>query len=522
MSKIATDPINKLIIELRGYLRADQILYREAELRAYDTDATSLFKNKPKLVVLPNSAKEVAKILKLINIVNMKLFKNSSDTRQTNSEGPELTYASMRIPKNSDNEVAENFGTISYTARGAGTGLSGGAIAAANSVIISLARLNRLIKVNSINQTAIVEVGLVNAALSEQIKHTGLHFSPDPSSQNACTIGGNIAENAGGIHCYKHGVTSEQILGLEIVTHDGEIQYLGALNKEGETLATTNIDLTKLFVGSEGTFGIATKALVKLKPIPESFITIQMSFASIIDAARVISLIIEEGFKPTALEMIDHGAIQAVNHAYNLNIKAEVQAILILEFDGDNEEVLLDARKIKELINSKSNEFKVIDYEETQDPIRKKFLWKVRKGTVAAFGQIAPFWYLYDSVVPRSKIPEAVAGIETIAAKHNLILASVMHAADGNLHPNFLYDPDKDPDVIQRIHAASKELMLLCIELGGVLSGEHGIGVEKQEYMPYMFSDNDMEQMMKVRRIFDPNMNANPNKVFPIRICKHC
>ncbi len=475
----------------KTFLSKDQILDKEIDLKIYDTDATSLFKQKPKLVLLPNNTEEVAKIIQAINKVNLA------------------------------NKDAEPF---SFVARGAGTGLSGGAIAAENSVIISLARLNRLISFNEINRTALVETGIVNATLSSLVISLGssLHFSPDPSSQDACTIGGNVAENAGGIHCFKHGLTSDQILGLEIVTAEGEIKYLGALTADGETVRTSSIDLAKLFTGSEGTFGIATKALVHLQAIPESFITMKLSFASIIEAAKAVSAVMGAGFKPTALEMIDYGAIQAVNSAFNLGIPENIKAILLLELDGDNDEILIEAKDIKNLLFSENIGFTIIHFEETQDPLRKNFLWKVRKGTVAAFGQIAPFWYLYDSVVPRSKIPEAVAGIEKIAKKYNLILASVMHAADGNLHPNFLYDPDKDPDAIERIHHASKELMQLCIDLGGVLSGEHGIGVEKQEYMPYMFTENDMEQMLKVKKIFDPKKIANPNKIFPIRICKNC
>jgi glycolate oxidase len=217
--------------------------------------------------------------------------------------------------------------------------------------------------------------------------------------------------------------------------------------------------------------------------------------------------------------MIDHGAIEAVSKTFDLGLPSHTKAVLLIELDGNNAEVLLEAKLIKELIN---NKFLPIQYKETQDPQEKKFLWKVRKGTVAAFGQLAPFWYLYDAVVPRSKIPEALSGIERISEKYKLKLASVLHAADGNLHPNFLYDPDKDPTVIERIHQASHEVMKLCIALGGVLSGEHGIGIEKREYMPFMFSDADMETMLKVRQIFDPKMISNPQKIFPIRICKEC
>ncbi len=493
--KISSKTFTAFIHDLHKFLKADQILDSKIDLYLYETDATSLFKEQAALVVLPNNASEISQIIKLINEYHKD------------------------IP-------------INFVARGAGTGLSGGAIGNAHSVIISIARLNQLIAYDETNQIALIETGLVNVALSEQLKHTGLHFSPDPSSQNSCTIGGNIAENAGGIHCFKHGVTSEQILGLELVLPNGEIVYTGTINAEackkyeqGEehhkiySAKQSSIDLSKLFVGTEGTFGIATKALVKLQPIPESFLTMQLCFNTVQEAAELVAAIVKHGFKPTAIEMTDRGAIEAVSKAFVLGIPEQTQAILLIELDGNNDEVLLETKLIKELIEDK---FKPIQYKETQDATERKFLWKVRKSTAAAFGQLAPFWYLYDAVVPRSKIPEALSEIERIAEKYQLKLASVLHAADGNLHPNFLYDPKKDPGVIERIHQASHEVMKLCIELGGVLSGEHGIGVEKREYMPFLFSENDMQVMLQVRRVFDPLLISNPGKIFPVRICKEC
>lgn len=481
--------------DLKKFLKLDQVLDSKIDLYLYDTDATSLFKQKPALVVLPNNTNEISRVIKLLN--------------------------------DYQNDIKLNF-----VARGAGTGLSGGAIGNENSIVISIARLNKLIAYDEVNSCALIETGLVNSALSKQIEHTGLHFSPDPSSQDSCTIGGNIAENAGGIHCYKHGVTSEQILGLEMVMPNGDIEYFGSINaqackdydldkpvKKIFSAKRSCLDLTKLIVGTEGTFGIATKALVKLQPIAQSFITMQISFKSVREAAELVAAVIKHGFKPTALEMIDYGAIQAVNKAFDLGLDENTKAILLIELDGDNAEILLEAKSIKALVEK---DFSPLQYKTTQDLKERKFLWKVRKGTVAAFGQLAPFWYLYDAVVPRSKIPEALTSIELIAAKYNLRLASVLHAADGNLHPNFLYDPAKDPRVIERIHKASHEVMELCIKLGGVLSGEHGIGVEKRDYMPFMFSDADMQTMINVRKIFDPLMISNPNKIFPLRFCKEC
>jgi glycolate oxidase subunit GlcD len=476
--------------KLKTFLSRDQILDDPSDLVLYETDATSMFKNRPGLVLIPFNTDEISKILRAINEVNQLDLLNQ--------------------PK------------ISFLARGAGTGLSGGAIGGSDTVVISLARMNRLIEFNPINRTALIETGLVNSELTRLIqKHhnANLHFAPDPSSQDACTIGGNIAENAGGIHCFKHGVTADQILGLEVVMPNGDIQELGAI-KDG--VRHSLIDFSRLFTGTEGTFGIATKALVRLSPVPESFLTMQVCFSDIDHAARTVSEIIARGFKPTAIEMIDEGAIQAVSQAYELGLVPDTKAVLLIELDGDNDEVLLESAQIKELIHNPSLDLNPIQYEETQDPERRKFLWKVRKGTVSAFGKLAPFWYLYDVVVPRSKIPEAVKFISEVSSKHALRLASVFHAADGNLHPNFLYDPEQDPSVITRIHKASAEILKFCIEIGGTLSGEHGIGVEKQDHMPYLFSQADMLAMLKIRKIFDPDMISNPNKIFPVRVCKEC
>lgn len=512
--------VTKLIKELKKFLKADQILDKDVDLRLYDTDASSLFKQKPLLVVLPNDTQEVQAIINSLNKINQaNCLRVSQDCNsqglQNEDEGSWVGPNDQKT--NEHNIVCCDTGSLSFVARGAGTGLSGGAIAFENSIIISLARLTKVIKIDREQQIAVVEPGVVNERLSEDCASQDLHFAPDPSSQNACTIGGNVAENAGGIHCYKYGVTSDHVLGLEMVLPDGRIKYFGALLPDDQIDLSYSPAMAKLICGSEGTFGVVTKALVKLTPRPESFITMQVCYGSLTEATNSVREIIAADFKPSALELIDEGALKAVNKAYDLGLGDEVKAILLIELDGFDEDIKLEAEMIKNLIN---NHFEPISYEETQDVERKNFLWKVRKGVAAAFGQIAPYWYLYDAVVPRSKIPVAMEEIEKIAERHSLTLASIAHAADGNLHPNFLYDPDKDSTVVDRIHKASKEIMQTCIKLGGTLSGEHGIGVEKQEYMDDLFSRDDMDLMLAVRKVFDPEMKANPNKLFPIRICR--
>lgn len=472
-----------LIQDLKNFLQDDQILDKPIDLKLYDADATSLFKKSAGLVLLPNKTEEVSKIIKLIN------------------------------DHNAENENPEN--KINFVARGAGTGISGGAIGSKNSVIISLARFDRILEIDTQNKSALVEPGVVNLSLSQRIKDTGLHFAPDPSSQKACTIGGNVAENAGGIHCYKYGVTNDHVLALEVVLPSGEIIWLGSDRHKSD-----GPDLTKLFIGSEGTFGVATKALLKLTPLPESFLTMLVSFESVRKAAELVTDIIKQGFKPAALEMMDTLTIKAVDKAFKLGYvqgdgTLDTNALLLIELDGDQDEVDLIASKIRKLIDS----YDPLNFEETSDVQERDKLWKVRKSAAAAFGNLAPNWYLCDFVVPRSKIPDTLDEMTKIADKYDLPLANVFHAADGNLHPNFLYDPDKDPTVVQRIFDASHEIMEYCISIGGVLSGEHGIGIEKQEYMDHMFTKTDMHIMMKVRKVFDPDMISNPDKLFPTKIC---
>lgn len=474
-----------LLHEFAVFLNKDQILDDPVDLKLYETDATSLFPKQPRLVLLPNTVEEIQNTIKVIN-----------------------SYNSSNPPHK-----------VSFVARGAGTGLSGGALASDYSIIISLARFTKLIKVDYENNVVLVETGLVNATLNKVVKDSNLHFAPDPSSQQACTIGGNLAENAGGVHCFKYGVTSEHVLGIEMLSSDGELKYFGDLDSDlNYNLSSSDLNITALVVGSEGTFGIVTKALLRLTPLQDSFLTIQAAFTDTQACANLVSDLIKQGFKPAAIETVDNNAVKAINKAYNLGFSDDVKAVILIEIDGVLEEVIEDGLKIKNTVNK----YNPLQYEETQDPERRLKLWKVRKGAAAAFGKIAPFWYLYDLVVPRSKIPDALKGLEEIAEKYNLLLANILHAGDGNIHPNFLYDPYKDETVVERIHKASHEIMELCIHLGGTLSGEHGIGVEKQEYMGHLFSDTDMNKMLMLREVFDPNYISNPNKIFPIRICREC
>jgi glycolate oxidase subunit GlcD len=386
-------------------------------------------------------------------------------------------------------------------------------------VLISLAKFDKIHQVNLEHKWAIVGAGLVNAKLTEYLKSSSMHFAPDPSSQLACTLGGNVAENAGGIHCFKYGMTVDHTLGLEYIDAEGNINYLGNLGASDEYVPSSfNFDMTGFFVGSEGTLGIATKIMVKLSENPASCFTARICFVDPLEATRLVSEIIRSGLSPAALEIIDNYAVQAVNNSFKLGLATDIKSVLIIEFDGYKDEIVSEVEDLKQIIIN----FQVADYGETFDPNERLKLWKVRKGAAAAFGQIAPYWYLYDFVVPRSKISAALSEVQLIAAKYKLVLANLIHAGDGNLHPNFLYDPVKEPDVLDRIHQASHEIMQVCTKLDGALSGEHGIGIEKKEFMKFMFNDEDLKMMLKARRVFDPQFLANPYKVFPNHVCGEC
>ncbi|MFW6075754.1 MAG: FAD-binding oxidoreductase [Chloroflexota bacterium] len=394
---------------------------------------------------------------------------------------------------------------IPVVARGSGTGLAGGTITTRGGILIVLTRMDAIEELNTDDRYIIVQPGVVNVDVSEHLAPYGFSYAPDPSSQKACSIGGNIANNSGGPHCLKYGVTSNHVLGVEMVLPDGEVTWIG-----GPAAENPGLDLTGLVVGSEGTLGIVTKAMLKITPIPEATGVLLAAFASIPDASRAVSATISSGIIPGALEMMDRVVISAVEAGSPAGYPPDAEAVLLVELDGVAEEVEDHQDKVAEILR----EYGALDVRVAQSKEEEARLWWARKSAFGAMGRIARNYHLTDTVVPRSKLPQAMERVAEVATEYDLTIANVFHAGDGNLHPLILFDRS-EPGIMDRVLGASKVLMDYCIELGGAVSGEHGIGIEKNDALALMFNETDLEHMAKVKRAFDPDNLANPGKVFP-------
>jgi glycolate oxidase subunit GlcD len=389
--------------------------------------------------------------------------------------------------------------------------LSGGAVAEQNGVIIELARMNRILKIDYENRLAVVEPGLVNIQLSRVIESAGYFYAPDPSSQTSCTIGGNVAENAGGPHCLKYGMTTNHILGLEVVLPDGEVVQLG-----GHGTDTIGYNLLGVFIGSEGMFGIATKITVQLLRRPQAVKTMLADFTSVEDASRTVSAIIAAGILPAALEMMDNATIRAVEASvFAAGTPTDAAAVLIIELDGLGVTLEQEANRVVEICRTHGAR----NVRVARDEAERAQLWAGRKGAFGAMGRISPDLMIQDAVIPRSKLPEVLTEIFQIAERYGLRVANVFHAGDGNLHPNINFDA-REPDQLKRVKEASREIMQLCVRAGGTITGEHGVGLDKIDYMPLIFSDADLSAMARVRACFDPQGLCNPGKVIPLHRCK--
>jgi glycolate oxidase len=389
--------------------------------------------------------------------------------------------------------------------RGAGTGLSGGAVAQTGGIVIALTRMDRVIEIDREDGTALVEPGVINLELSELTASDGYFFAPDPSSQRACTIGGNVAENSGGPHCLKYGVTSNHILGLEVVLPDGRIAWLG-----GNVLGLGGYDLTGTLVGSEGLLGVVTKALVRLTPLPEAITVMLADFNDVETASEAVSRVIGAGIVPAALEMMDALTIEAVEPQYHAGYPMDAGAVLLIEIDGIAEDVAITAAEIRSIcLEAGARDVRVATEKKERD-----LLWKGRKMALAAMGRLSPNYYLHDTVVPRTKLPATLSRVGEISAEFGLRIANVFHAGDGNLHPLMLFDKHKPGDV-ERVLGASHEILTYCVEVGGALSGEHGIGTEKRDYMTLVFTGEDLAAMAGIKNSFDPKAMFNPEKLFP-------
>src|SRR5262249_25445183 len=395
---------------------------------------------------------------------------------------------------------------VPFTPRGAGTGLSGGALALNNGVVVEMARMRQILRIEPENRLAVVQSGAVNAQVSRAVAHLGLHYVPDPSSQPACTIGGNLAENAGGIHCLKYGTTTDHVLGARVVLSSGAIIDLGGSGAE-----QPGYDLLGVFVGSEGTFGIATEATLRLVPIPPAVRTLLADFVDLDAASRAVSAIIAAGVIPAALEMMDGEIIRAVEASpLAAGLPQDAGAALLIELDGLAAGIDEEAERLKSIcINQGARSCRL-----ARDENERKKLWAARKGAFGAISRIAPDSMIQDAVVPRSRLPEVLSAATQIANKYQLRLANVFHAGDGNLHPLICFD-SRSPDQVSRVKEAGRELMETCVRAGGSISGEHGVGFDKRDYFPLIFSEADMSAMLRVRAAFDPLGILNPGKIFP-------
>ena len=399
---------------------------------------------------------------------------------------------------------------VSFVPRGAGTGLSGGALAS-DVVLLGLNRLTQILRVDPVNRIAVVEPGVVNAKLSRAVAKHGLQYAPDPSSQSVCTIGGNVAENAGGPHCLKYGVTLNHVVACDVVLPNGECIQLG--NAFGES---DDYDLLGLFVGSEGCFGVATEITVRLVPLPDTVHTLLADFPSVNAAARAVSRIVATGIVPAALEMMDNATIRAVEASiYAAGYPVDAAAVLLCEVDGIAEGLDEDVAIIRQsCMDAGARDVLVA----TTDADRTR-LWQGRKKAFGAMGRIAPSLVVQDAVVPRTRLPDVLEAIHEIATRHRVQVCNVFHAGDGNLHPNIPYDAS-DADASARVHAAMSEIMLACIAAGGTITGEHGVGLDKLPYMERLFTAESLSAMCSIRDVFDPERRANPGKVVPVHSCK--
>ena len=455
-----------LLADLAGIVGVRHVLRGRTELLPYTSDANRMFRGMPLCAVCPENAEEVAAVVR----------------------------------------ACRNRG-VGFVPRGAGTGLSGGATPGEGQVVLSLARLRRVRAVDPVSRTALVEPGVVNAHLSRAVEPLGLYYAPDPSSQSACTIGGNIAENSGGAHCLKYGVTTNHVLGLEIVLPDGAVVRTGRLGPRCQTY-----DLTGVFCGSEGTLGVVTAALVRLLPRPAAVRTALAMFAGVEAAAAAVEGITAAGVVPAALEMMDRNAMTAVERgAYPVGYPDSVGAVLLIEFDGleagleDHVAAAMDVCR----------RTGVTQMRPARDVVERTLWWNNRKAAFAAMGRIAPAYYVADGVIPRTLLTTVLGQVAEIGRDAGIWTANVFHAGDGNLHPLLGYDPSV-PGEEKRVRMAGSAMLAACVAAGGAVSGEHGIGLEKRDDLYYLFNEADMAAQRAVHDVFDPNDQANPGKLYPL------
>jgi len=452
-----------VVKRLKKIVGADSVLEREEDLMLYEYDG-GFSRGTPRAVAFPQTTEQVSEIMRLAGESGVPI-----------------------VP------------------RGAGTGLSGGSIARSGGIVLGFSRMNRILELDLENQRAVVQPGVVNLDLSNAVERDGFYFAPDPSSQKACTIGGNVAENSGGPHTLAYGVTVNHVTGLEVVLPDGRVVEYG-----GKAAESCGYDLTGFFVGSEGTVGIATQITVKLTRLPEFVATLLAIFDRIDDAAQTVAAITAEGITPAALEMLDGWTLRVVEEATHAGYPLDSGAVLLIELEGLREAVEEQAEAVGEVCRR----LRVRELRRARDEQERQRLWAGRKNAFGAVGRISPSYYVQDGVIPRTRIPDTLRHIELVAKKYSLTIGNIFHAGDGNLHPLILFDV-RDPEQTRRTLDAGREILQYCVSVGGSITGEHGVGMEKNELMPMLFTDDDLEVMARLRNAFNPDSLLNPQKIFP-------
>ncbi len=449
---------------LRAIVPGEGVIAQPIEMRAFETDGLTAYRQLPLVVVLPETTAQVSEVLKYAHANGIKV-----------------------VP------------------RGAGTSLSGGALPLADGILLGLSKFNRVLEIDYANRCAVVQPGVTNLAITKAVEHKGFYYAPDPSSQIACTIGGNVAENSGGVHCLKYGLTANNVLGIEMVLISGEIIRLG-----GKHLDSEGYDLLGIMTGSEGLLGVVTEVTVRILQKPETARAVLVGFPTSEDAGTCVADIISAGIIPGGMEMMDRPAIHAAEEFVHADYPLDVEALLIVELDGPQVEVDHLIERVSAIAKANRSSTLRISTSEAE----RLLFWAGRKAAFPAVGRISPDYICMDGTIPRKRLPEVLRGMTELSAKHRLRVANVFHAGDGNLHPLILFDAN-DPDELDRAEKFGADILRLCVKVGGVLTGEHGVGIEKRDLMPEMFSEDDLAQQMRVKCAFDDQGLLNPGKVFP-------
>jgi glycolate oxidase len=453
-----------IVAALRRIVPGEGVIDSELERRAFESDALTAYRQMPMVVVLPETTAQIVEILKYCNANDIKV-----------------------VP------------------RGAGTSLSGGALPLADGVLLGLGKFKRVLEIDVENRCAVVQPGVTNLAITQAVEHLGFYYAPDPSSQIACTIGGNVAENSGGVHCLKYGLTTNNVLGIEMVMMDGEVVRLG-----GKHYDAAGYDLLGLMVGSEGLLGVVTEVTVRILPKPPGARALLIGFSTVEGAGACVAEIIATGIIPGGMEMMDKLATEAVEAFVHAGYPLDAEALLIVELDGCAAEV----DHLLEAVQAIAGRHGATSCRASTSEAERLLFWAGRKAAFPAVGRISPDYLCMDGTIPRKRLSEVLARMRQLAAEHGLRVGNVFHAGDGNLHPLILYDANK-PGELAAAEAFGADILRLCVEVGGVLSGEHGIGVEKRDLMPAMFNEIDLNQQQRVKCAFDPKSLLNPGKVFP-------